>query len=301
MKETLKILWGLHLTAAIIHIVSSALSFSLDKTDISSDITVPKHNYYKEPIRTETTYTIVWETCSIDWVGVNEAITAFSHLIALWLLYDRNNAKKEPIRRAIEYSITAGILQVALVLPVGETLLHDIIFLLVVNLCIQWIGYGIDKRGDLLFPLFLLLASEITYVILHGSNLSGISNQGYYTFMGVAYAVFYILFGVVKIRQLKLQDIETELFILMSVTSKVSLSWILIGNTYQGFRDMGEDKGPDIDWRALQIAIVSVSALILTGGTYCLKSNKKKLSAVKSAAPQGVAGTNTYRFKKLRY
>lgn len=298
MKETLKILRALHFIAAIIHIVSSILSFSLDKTDISSDITVPKHNYYKKPIRTNTTYTIVWETCSIDWVTVNEAITAFSHLIALWLLYDRKDAKKEPIRRAIEYSITAGVLQVALVLPVGQTLLHDIIFLLVVNLCIQWIGYEIDKRIDLLYPLFLLLASEITYVILHGSNLSGISNQGYYTFMGVAYAVFYILFGVVKIPQLNLKDIETELFILMSVTSKVSLSWILIGNTYQGFKDMGEDKGPDIDWRALQIAIVSVSALILTGGTYYLKSNKDKLSTVTSAAPEGVGPV---RFKKLRY
>lgn len=289
----MKILTILHVVAAIIHIVSSALSFSLDKTGISSDITVPKHNYYKEPIRTNTTYTIVWETCSIDWVGVNEAITAFSHIIALLFLHFRKDAEREPIRRAIEYSITAGLLQVALVLPVGETLLHDIIFLLAINLCIQWIGYGIDKRGDLLFPLFILLASEITYVILHGSNLSGISNQGYYTFMGVAYAVFYILFGVVKIPQLKLEEIETELFILMSVTSKVSLSWILIGNTYQGFRDMGGNKGPDINWRTLQIVIVVVSAVILAGGTCYLKSKKLNISYEVRSGPAG--------FKNLRY
>ena len=56
----------------------------------------------------------------------------------------------------------------------------------------------------------------------------------------------------------------------MSVSSKVALSWILIGNTYQGLRELKVDSAPldhtDLDWGVVQYIITFVCALILVIG-----------------------------------
>ena len=56
----------------------------------------------------------------------------------------------------------------------------------------------------------------------------------------------------------------------MSVTSKVALSWILIGNTFEGLKELGVKSEPFDhtfhDWRLIQIIISAVCGVILIGG-----------------------------------
>ena len=88
---------------------------------------------------------------------------------------------------------------------------------------------------------FLLLATEIQYVLLNSLRLEGITLD-YFIVMGVFYAMFYIGFGVVKIFQ---SDYQDEIYILMSVTSKVTLSCILIGNIFVGIEELDTKTDPD--------------------------------------------------------
>lgn len=56
----------------------------------------------------------------------------------------------------------------------------------------------------------------------------------------------------------------------MSVSSKVALSWILIGNTYQGLRELNIKSAPldftDLDWGVVQYIITFICALVLVIG-----------------------------------
>ena len=99
-------------------------------------------------------------------------------------------------------------------------------------------------------------------------NLNGIEPGGYIV-MGIFYAIFYLMFGLVKCFK-SWRNHENELYILMSVSSKVALSWILIGNTYQGLRELEISSAPldftDLDWGVVQYIITFICALVLVIG-----------------------------------
>ena len=269
------LLRNLHIGAAAIHIISCVLSVVLH-VNYMTDLTLPKHTYVRDNITgidTLTTHEKVLEQNAMVWISSNEAFTFFSHLIAVFYLSrDPSSRKYESLRRAVEYSLTAGILQVALVMGTGDVSVHDVIFLLMINGVLQVIGYVIDRLKDkptermiLLASGFVLLASEIQYVLLSSLRLEGIKLD-YFIVMGVFYALFYISFGVVKLFP---TDKEDEIYILMSVTSKVTLSWLLIGNVFEGLKELGETTDPDFttfDWRALQWGVILLSVLGLAIG-----------------------------------
>ena len=274
----------LHIAAACIHLISCVLSVVVH-VDVHSDITLPTHKYFTDPIRTETHYDTILEQNPLIWVSANEALTLFSHLIAIFYLSrDEKMRSMESLRRTIEYSFTAGILQVALVLSAASMSLYDMFFLLMINVALQMVGYLLDKKDNrpmLLTIGFLLLATEIQYVLLNSLRLEGITLD-YFIVMGVFYALFYIGFGVVKIFQ---SDYQDELYILMSVTSKVTLSWILIGNIFVGFEELDTKTDPDfsnLDWRAIQWSVTLLSViglgvcipLILLNKPYLNKEDK---------------------------
>ena len=63
----------------------------------------------------------------------------------------------------------------------------------------------------------------------------------------------------------------------MSVTSKVALSWILIGDTYAGLTELGVKSEPndytDLDWRTIQVFISVICGLVLAVGIYYFTRN----------------------------
>lgn len=294
----------LHIAAACIHFISCVLSVVVH-VDVHSDITLPTHKYFTNPIRTETHYDTILEQNPMVWVSANEALTLFSHLIAIFYLSkDEKLRSFESLRRTIEYSFTAGILQVALVLSAASMSLYDMFFLLMINVALQMVGYLLDKKDNrpmLLTIGFLLLATEIQYVLLNSLRLEGLTLD-YFIVMGVFYALFYIGFGVVKIFQ---SDYQDEIYILMSVTSKLTLSWILIGNMFVGFTELDTKTDPDftdLDWRAIQWSVTILSVVGLGVGIPLILLNKPYLNkedeiARKEAELQTLKGG----YKNLRY
>lgn len=283
MTKVPLLLQNLHISAAAIHLVSCILAIIVHTDTINGKITLPHHTYMADPTATEkhliinetTTHEPILYTNPMVWIAANEGFTFFSHVLALFLMPRANNLTDfERTRRTLEYSLTAGILQVALVLGIGSVAIYDVMMLLLLNVAIQLIGWLWDKTNDefikpyLLGIAFGLLSVEIIYVIGQSLNLNGIEPGGYIV-MGIFYAIFYLMFGIVKCFK-SWRDHENELYILMSVSSKVALSWILIGNTYQGLRELKVDSAPldhtDLDWGVVQYIITFVCALILVIG-----------------------------------
>lgn len=296
-KTQVVVLRNLHIAAAVIHIISCALSVVVHTNDANVDITLPTHEYtmVDNVVHTTTTFERVLEQSPLVWISANEGFTTFSHLIAIfYLVYNPNNAKLESLRRTIEYSFTAGILQVALVMGAGSVTLYDVFFLLVSNVVLQAIGYAIDgsKRKGLLYTsAFALLAVQIQYVALNAWRVDGISID-WALVMGIFYILFYVGFGVVKLLPLKPKTTD-EMYILMSVTSKITLSWVLIGNIFDKFRELGATTDPDftnLDWRAIQVVIVVCTTIGLAVGTVlltCAREENDKAYGIKNGTSFG--------------
>lgn len=297
----------LHIAAACIHLISCVLSVVVH-VDVPSNITLPTHRYFADPLRREVQYNKIFEQNPLVWVSANEALTLFSHLIAIFYLTRNENLRSmESLRRTIEYSFTAGILQVALVLSAASMCLYDILFLLMINVALQMVGYLLDKKDNrrmLLTIGFLLLATEIQYVLLNSLRLEGITLD-YFIVMGVFYVLFYIGFGVVKIFQ---SDYQDEIYILMSVTSKVTLSWILIGNIFVGLQEFNTKTDPDfsgLDWRAVQWSVTILSVIGLGIGIPLIifnppyKDTEDEITRTKAKLDKLEASRMEY--KNLRY
>ena len=214
----------------------------------------------------------------MSWVTANEFITALSHLLAIFTMLITGkyyNHTYEIGRRTVEYIMTAAVLQVALVLGAGDILFQDVVFIFVINTAIQYIGYQIDKieyvyyykdrgffttseraRGSdnwefsapLFGTAFLLLVSEIIYVYTLSTTIDfgpgPLEDQTtFLIFGGIMYIIFYVSFGLVKFIGHYLYDFkdnEDVIYVILSVTCKISLSWILIGNIYNGFYNLCE-------------------------------------------------------------
>ncbi len=277
------LLRNLHIAAAVIHLISCVLSIWIHTDTITGKITLPHHKYMSDPdatvksliVNSTLTHETILYTHPMVWVAGNEGFTFFSHMIALFLMRESINLDTfERLRRTIEYCFTAGILQVALVLGVGSMAMYDVFMLLIVNVAIQLLGWLADVTTDRTIVPYLhgiafgLLVLEIFYVVLQSVNLDGIEPEPYIA-MGIIYGIFYLLFGIVKLIPQWKRD-ENEVYILMSVSSKVALSWILIGNTYEGLKELNIKSEPfdhtELPWREIQYVISGICGAILLIG-----------------------------------
>ena len=268
---------NLHIAAATIHLISALLSWIIH-VDIESAITLPKHIHTGKTTTTE--YEVWFNTNPIIWISINEFITMFSHVIAIFYLLTHDGKQTfESPRRAVEYCITAALLQCAIMLGMGAVTAQDIIFIIVTNVALQLLGYVIDLYREakrwLLVIGFLLLISQMQYIIFNAARIEGIST-GYYIVMAIIYVLFYTGFGVLKLIETVYAD---EIYVLMSLTSKVVLSWVLIGNLFEGFKELGVTTSPDythLDWRAIQISLIAIGSIGLAiGSTIFLRRTRK--------------------------
>lgn len=275
------LLYTLHIAAFIIHFVSFLLSLFTHISEADVDVLITKHIYEQNKFSITTTQSISSINANA-WVSINEALTCFSHAFALYLLYGKKECKEvnnlEHGRRTIEYGFTAGILAVALVANVGAVYLQDIIFLLGINVVIQGLGWIIhyeDDKNEINFMYmgaFLLLILEIAYVFIQTLNIDSPDqfDMIFYQIMGIIFGVLYISFGLVKFL-VKNRDIQDEMYVIMSVTTKVVLSWIIISNTHQGFMDLFDSATVpadviEIDWRSIQLALTIILLVGMAAG-----------------------------------
>ena len=301
------LLYNLHIAAFLIHLVSFALSLFTHIKDADVDILVAKHIYKTNELGITTTDTLTTLNAN-SWVSINEGLTCFSHAIALYLLYGKEPSEEinnlEHGRRAVEYSFTAGILAVALVLSVGSIFLQDLLFILGINVVIQGLGWLIHYEDDkreinfMYMGAFLLLALEIAYVLLQTYNIAHPDDFDlvFYQAMGIIFGILYISFGLVKFF-VKNRDIQDEMYVIMSVSTKVILSWIIIANTHQGFIDLF-DMVPvgvhDLDWRAIELYLAVILLIVMVGGLFYVYTRERKCdyNAVATAIYVGTVNKN---------
>jgi hypothetical protein len=79
---------NLHIAATTVHLISALLSWVIH-VDIESTITLPKHIHAGKTTTTE--YEVWFTTNPIIWISINEFITMFSHLIAIFYLITHDN------------------------------------------------------------------------------------------------------------------------------------------------------------------------------------------------------------------
>lgn len=281
----------LHWTAFILHTISSILSVVNDTGGQKRQIYIQRTSYETNVI-TDSKQESIGAQDVLVWIFVNELITALSHGYALYTYYMNNMSDEiahrfELTRRSLEYSITAAIIPVALVLGVTDVALTDVIFIFVINATIQWLG-----MLDLTMPGFLLLAAEISYVsiLLFGVDYSVFSSSTFFILIGVMYMVFYVSFGLIKLVNIKRKYIEDEIYIILSVTCKISLSWLLIANVYSGYYDLcGTSEVCDMvkksalygDWFVWQIVLLIFGCLGLLWSAYIVYQEKIKYEEYK--------------------
>lgn len=324
----------LHFVALILHSVSCGFSWSHNNDVFSNrDFWYPKFEYKSTNISvtTETVRVVVGEKQNyMSWITTNEFITALSHLLAvLYMLCSKYSHDFEIWRRTIEYTATAAILQVALVLGAGDVLFQDVVFIFAINAAIQYIGYQLDKidyqelincgvlAGEKWFtssswalstPLFVvafgLLFSELVYVFTLATTISfgpgPLENQqGFLTWIGIFYILFYISFGLVKVfghyyrMDLKYTDedwflTEDCIYVILSVTCKISLSWMLVGNIYNGFYNLCENKSNEQcdtikqdefygKWNGFQIFLTIFGSAGILGSIYLGNKSRREI------------------------
>ena len=168
----------------------------------------------------------------LGWLIVNEFATAISHAIGfiIWSDWERTDKtvkrkqewkKLEYTRRWIEYAVTAGLLEVA-ILDTDDVPL--ILTILTLNAVLQVFGWILDAREGMLFLLLIgfgLLGVEVSLIAFWSSKPVRTI---------VIYAVLYALFGVVQTLHKfnVLPYDEDHIYTLLSITTKVVLTWTLV-------------------------------------------------------------------------
>ena len=242
--------YRLHIAAFLIHAISSVLTFVFATNTGTRKILLEEFVF--EGNTTRTDYVQIGDSQDpINWLHINEILTALSHLYAIVIYrneveYDSDVNEKESWRRTVEYTFTAGILQVALLLGSGDVFIHDLLFVLGINALLQFVGYVIDQHDEddtnimKYYALgFGLLILELVYVVMHTVSIKMIDSKiedifGFLVLIGIFYFIFYVSFGILKLVGTDDEDVSRK-YIILSVTTKISLSWMLIGNVYLGW------------------------------------------------------------------
>jgi len=237
-----------------------------------------------------------WTTVNpITLLMMNEGIALFSALLGFFNTINSQNNKiiyYETIRRWIEFALTASILEVVLLMCLGENDLFSLfsIFLLIV---IQQItGYLVDTEEKnsthkflYFFIGFLILFYQQTFVIIKSMSATGLSDRDKIV-LPVVNAVMYSLFGIHHYLHQsgnyysKWVNKHTQ-FILLSFCTKTIVTWL----TFVSLRHTVETIEPkyidyNIDWEGSFNIILFVIIPFFVGATLWMMtiqpSNLKK-------------------------
>ena len=259
----------LHLAALIIHIVSCVFAFSLapPAEKMKQFIYVEAATFGNTSTGEPTIYIIKKEVFknanAIAIIAWNELFTAVSHFIALIFLwftftcdccskcgccnednkkYEGRSRPEEYTRRWIEYGITAGLLEVGMLVGQGECNIIVLSSVLLANAAMQLIGFYNDyteKNKWNIIPsisAFIIMFSIIIIFIFKAANQSSGTNNWEslnYGYLAIVFSIFYLSFGIHQTLYLNWQyyaeniDVD-KIFVYLSITSKIVLSWTYI-------------------------------------------------------------------------
>ena len=235
----------MHVICAAVHALSALLIFLIE----------PKGDFYffvnhitpGEPFRQEK-----FNSHPFLWLAFNEALTALFHL---WRHFRGGN-------RWLSYSITAGLLSVAVPFSSGPLNLLFLPFILLGNLALQSLGDWIERRGDrsaFLLGFFILLPG----IVLSATRTALVQTETFIplSLLSVLYAFFYLTFPLF----LYLTEFDfcrafnREIgFVILSLTSKLVLSWLLVAILMEVHGDPF--------WSSVQVGVLSIGLSFLLVG-----------------------------------
>lgn len=203
----------------------------------------------------------------IGLVALNETLTAVSHLVAIVVLVavvkgsdyvgkDGFSVTYEYRRRWLEYAITAGLLEVAIVAGQGTREWFLIVYVFVGNVVVQALGYLMDAAPTFEFKPwfsvlgFSLLSVNIWLIATSAANTTNASmNEPVWVRLAILYGILYSWFGFHQMGVHYWKWYRTTfdgdmIFVFLSLSSKLYLSWSLIAEIRQRFYELGEPLTP---------------------------------------------------------
>ena len=174
-----RLLIGLHGLAFVVHGISAWFAWHMSIEHSSSLLLVEYHYANTSSVEYKSVF---GKQNAIHWIALNETITTFSHLIALCIMCSTKRQRfLETIRRWTSYAVTAGLLECAIVIGLGDAHFFGIVFLLVSNAVVQAFGLLIDfenrtnyRIGYFALGIGLFLA-EAFYVGISASMAEGLA------------------------------------------------------------------------------------------------------------------------------
>lgn len=297
----------LHLAALLLHGISSILAWlcNPDPKHVRLSFKIDSLTYQKAgngtsvgASREEIIYAS--RVSPIGLVAANETITAVSHLIAVLVLAvvvrdkdyespDGYSVPYEYMRRWAEYAITAGLLEVAIVAGQGTREWFLIVYILMGNVVIQGMGYLMDAAPSFKYKSwfsvfgFLLLSVQIALIATNAANTTNASeNQEVWVRLAVLYGILYSWFGVNQVcvhywEWYRKSFNGDMIFVFLSMSAKLYLSWSLIAEIRQRFYELGEPLTPKLafessldatvdTWMTIKDVMVWVSIVLVLAG-----------------------------------
>ena len=319
--EPLDALRVAHLVAATLHFVSFCLLAALPALQtpeaFPTDVGPVAYNYTRDATcaapqwrvdaAVRTTYV---HASPLLGVQVNEVLTFVSHVVgSIFLACNLQAPVVEQRRRWVEYAVTAGILEISILVGYGVRDWFALLLVFCLNIGLQVSGglsldelrasfpgtsFYRQQRTLLLSQSVVFLGVQLAYTITTAleSATPGVGDT--LVASSVLYAVFYASFGVVQTLSHCAPRFDARydtpvFFVLLSVTSKLCLSWHAV-HVQQLVQDVLRAESAAATAAELRTAVawlygVSAAAII----AYVLWRSLLKLPAASAASADSAA------------
>ena len=242
-------------------------------------------------------------------IGLNEGLAALSHFIGAVGVCAADKSKpsdprtgkarrrdrfdykgfsrpEEYKRRWIEYAVTAGLLEVGILLGQGEKSLLLLLFIFIGNAAMQTIGWfndsqlfelrgGGTKRSLFYSPTFnafLILAAIVTVFVFHATNTIGKELKSLdFGYLALIFALFYSSFGVHQLLYMRYESYAKHIdidrfYIVLGFTAKIVLSWTYISIERGAWDELGLPYDDIVPWENTDDSVASWNLVRLVLG-----------------------------------
>lgn len=239
-------LWVWHAAAAAAHLFSFIMLLTVTPpAQYPGKIGPRVYTFEKNGNATQVTNVLHdgFYTTPLMGVQANEFTTFVSHIVGVLVAWNPLGSKStESWRRWSEYAVTAGALECALLFSYGVRDIFVLMLVFSLNAALQYTGgLALDQARELddedfystqkivlLSQSFVFISVQIIYTmttaIVAAPGLSAV------VWSSVAYALFYLSFGVLQTLSHTIEVFDKKYvtdvgFVVLSVTSKLCLSW----------------------------------------------------------------------------
>lgn len=240
-------LWVWHVAAAAAHLFSFIMLLTVTPpAQYPGKIGPRVYTFEKNGNATQVTNVLHDGFYSTPLMGVqaNEFTTFVSHVVGILVAWNPLGRKStESWRRWSEYAVTAGILECALLFSYGVRDIFVLMLVFSLNAALQYTGgLALDQARELddedfystqkivlLSQSFVFISVQIIYTMTT-AIVATTPGLGVVVWSSVAYALFYLSFGVLQTLSHTVQGFDKRYatdvgFVVLSVTSKLCLSW----------------------------------------------------------------------------